>query len=569
MGRYTKIGRRLTVGFSVVVLLTVGIGAMGAWGLRQLLTEVEPITKTDLPGIYYAKTVDGTIARIDGLESQSLAEGIKGYSYVAEQLDAQRETLDYGLAGLREMESNEEFEAREMELERSVEEWLVGHDRFVEMIRSAEERGDEQLLVDARNQAIGTNDEAFGKVEIAATTLTDYAVEQAEEQEKMMLSTQATIEIIIIIAVVLAIVCSVAITTVITRSVTGPINEAVALVGVLADGDLTRDIDVKGRDEISHMLTAMQRMNEELRSVISGIRTIADNVGSGSQQTSASAQQLSQGATEQAAAAEEVSSSIEQMTANIRQNAENAQQTERIALKAATDVEIGGEAVSHTVDAMKEIAGRIVVIEDIARQTNMLALNAAIEAARAGEHGKGFAVVAAEVRKLAESSQSAATEITKLAASSVTVAEQAGSMLAQLVPDIQKTAELVQEISASSAEQDRGAEQISRSIMQLDYVIQQNASAAEEMASTAEELSGQSEQMQEAVGFFKINESAFKTYRQMPVAAAGPGATRTVTGPNSGLRVDAKTHASSGIAKDVNLDMRGGGDDADKEFESF
>jgi len=196
---------------------------------------------------------------------------------------------------------------------------------------------------------------------------------------------------------------------------------------------------------------------------------------------------------------------MEQMSANIRQNADNAAQTEKIAIKSAEAAKEGGKAVEETVGAMKEIASKINIIEEIARQTNLLALNAAIEAARAGEHGKGFAVVASEVRKLAERSQRAAGEISELSAKSVNVAVRAGDLLAKMVPDIQRTAELVQEISISSREQDSGAEQINKAIQQLDQVIQQNASAAEEMSSTAEELAGQAVQMQGAITFFKAS----------------------------------------------------------------
>ncbi len=273
----------------------------------------------------------------------------------------------------------------------------------------------------------------------------------------------------------------------------------------IAKGNLV--VSVKERSAEDELMRALATMVEKLTTVVSDVRSAADNVAAGSQQLSSSSQEMSQGATEQAASAEEVSSSMEEMVSNIRQNADNAQQTEKIALKAAQDAKEGGRAVVETVSAMKEIANKISIIEEIARQTNLLALNAAIEAARAGEHGKGFAVVASEVRKLAERSQLAAGEINKLSATSVEVAERAGEMLTRIVPDIQKTAELVSEINAASNEQNGGAEQINKAVQQLDQVIQQNASAAEEMSSTCEELSGQAEQLQETISFFRTADS--------------------------------------------------------------
>ena len=257
-----------------------------------------------------------------------------------------------------------------------------------------------------------------------------------------------------------------------------------------------------------------------MRSIARSVQELekaTEHVAAGSQELSSGSETLSQGASEQATAAEEASSSMEQMSSNIRQNADNAHQTEKIAQKSASDAREGGKAVAATVIAMKEIAGKISIIEEIARQTNLLALNAAIEAARAGDHGKGFAVVASEVRKLAERSQQAAAEIGNLSTHNVQVAEQAGEMLARLVPDIQRTAELVQEISAASREQDAGAEQINKAIQQLDATIQQNASAAEEMASTSEELASQADQLRDIIAFFRVKKERvallWKLYR--------------------------------------------------------
>ena len=348
-----------------------------------------------------------------------------------------------------------------------------------------------------------------------------------------------------------------------------PLAQGVDVADKLAEGDLNVSIDVSSDDEIGRLQKAMKNMVESLTDIVGEVQNAVSSVASGSEELSATSEQMSQGATQQAASAEQASASMEQMSGNIRQNADNAQQTERLAVQAAEDAEQGGQAVAKTVVAMKEIADKILIIEEIARQTNMLALNAAIEAARAGDHGKGFAVVADAVRKLAERSQSAASEISNLSTSSVEIAENAGEMLNKIVPDIRKTSELVQEINAASAEQSTGADQINTALQQLDQVIQQNASSSEEMSSTAEELSAQAEQLQQAISSFRVGR------RKIRSQAAPQGKNRPDTDlPNSGMDSrDAKPTTITnkqdtlGQVRGFALDM--GDDSLDDDFEKY
>jgi methyl-accepting chemotaxis protein len=296
----------------------------------------------------------------------------------------------------------------------------------------------------------------------------------------------------------------------ITRSVLnqlgGEPDYAREMVARLAEGDLTMQVMTNPKDNTS-LLFAMKQMIERLTQVVTDVNGGAQALASASEEVSATAQSLSQAASEQAAGVEETSASIEQMTSSIAQNTENAKITDGMASKAANDAVSGGEAVNATVEAMKQIAKKIGIIDDIAAQTNLLALNAAIEAARAGEHGKGFAVVAAEVRKLAERSQVAAQEIGEVAGNSVELAEKAGRLLAEIVPNIRKTSDLVQEITAASTEQSSGVGQINSAVGQLNTTTQQNASSSEELAATSEEMSSQAEQLQQTMSFFKLDSS--------------------------------------------------------------
>ncbi len=323
--------------------------------------------------------------------------------------------------------------------------------------------------------------------------------------------------ILIFVTVFLGLLIATFLGIIITRTITSGINKSVDFAEQITKGNLGSDVDetlLEQKDEIGQLSRALQKMVDQLRNIIGDILGSADNIASASLQISGTSQQMSQGASEQASSAEEVSSSMEQMVANIQQNTDNAMQTEKIAIQAAEAVKKGASSTDIAVKSMKEIANKISIIGDIAYQTNMLALNAAVEAARAGEHGKGFAVVAEEVRKLAERSQRAADEIDGLSERGIKLSDEASEQLSVIVPEIEKTAKLVQEIAAASMEQNSGADQVNSAVQQLNSVIQQNAAASEEMASSSEELSGQAEQTKEVVSFFKIDNQTRKAIRK-------------------------------------------------------
>ncbi|HWT58219.1 MAG TPA: methyl-accepting chemotaxis protein [Rhizobium sp.] len=347
---------------------------------------------------------------------------------------------------------------------------------------------------------------------------------------------------------------------------TANLRNTATIANQISNGDLM--VSPKPLSEKDTLGIALEQMVERLRGVVADAISAAENVSAGSQELSASSEQVSQGASEQAASAEEASASMEEMAANIKQNADNAAQTEKIARQSAKDAEASGDAVTRAVQAMRTIAEKIGIVQEIARQTDLLALNAAVEAARAGEHGKGFAVVASEVRKLAERSQSAAAEISSMSGDTVKAAQEAGDMLGRLVPDIRKTAELVAEISAACREQDVGAAQINEAIQQLDKVTQQNAGASEQMSATSEELASQAEELQASIAFFKVDTAGNRQSRtpvaRLTVRSPAPGAARKAASKNPAAnRVASQQARVKGFALDLSM---GGPDDGDVEF---
>lgn len=353
---------------------------------------------------------------------------------------------------------------------------------------------------------LGTDAYQIAVPVVVGQTTTPWSFRVSVPTERMMAAVIEMRTIAIIIGVVSILVVGSILTWCIRTWVLNPVNTARAAAQRLAEGDLRVAIDARGKDEIAQLLGAMKSMSEKLVGIIVNIRSSAQELVQSSEQIGSTSQSLSQAATQQAATVEETSASVEQISAAVAQNSDNARATDGIASSSAKSAAEGGDAVRETVLAMRQIADKIKLVDEIAYQTNLLALNAAIEAGRAGEHGKGFAVVAAEVRKLAQRSQLAAQDIGSVASKSVQLAERAGSLLDEMLPSIRKTADLVQEISAASSEQATGLEQINAAVGQMAQTTQVNASSAEELNSTAEEMSNQAIQLQEMMEFFIIDE---------------------------------------------------------------
>jgi methyl-accepting chemotaxis protein len=374
--------------------------------------------------------------------------------------------------------------------------YIPHEDEFIRMVEANDlEQARKQFIDKARPEQLAYLSEVY--------KLAEYEVKQMADDRQAAKLAYANGRTVILTVVGVLMLLSIFLAFWITRGITTPVQAMVACLGEAAQGNLTKRSDFKSKDEIGEMADAFNGFLEKLEKVIVEVKGGAGSISSAAQQVSSSSSSLSQGTSEQAASVEETTSSLEEMSASISQNSDNSRQMEVVATKGAREADDSGKAVKQTVDAMKSITEKINIIDEIAYQTNLLALNASIEAARAGEHGRGFAVVATEVRKLAERSQTAAKEISNLATDSVKVAEHSGKLLSELVPSIQKTADLVKEVAAASREQSSGVNQINKAMVQVDQVTQRNASFAEELSSTAEEMASQSEALLQLTNFFK------------------------------------------------------------------
>ena len=517
-----NIAAQLAFGYLAMIAFIAGIALTGFLNMRVIMDRLADMHETKLPSVDALDQADRDLQQLLVAERSLL-------SLPAEDPRAKDQIADIDENFQQSKERAEKFFALSSGAEEKIlfdkyladrAAWEPLSKRIVALVSAGD-------LAGASALSFGQAAAGFEAMRENLNQLQELTLSKAEANKAEAAGAFSTSVAVLIAFAIAAIVAAVFIAYLIASGIVRSLSAAVSLADSIASGDLTARISdrfLTRGDELGSLARALDQMSRRLAEIVGSIDEAAVGIQGEAGQVSTSAQSVSQGAAEQASSVEELSSSMEEMVSGIRQNADNASETGRISLAAANEGARGGEAVAETVSAMKEISGKIAIIEEIARQTNLLALNAAIEAARAGEAGKGFAVVASEVRKLAERSQRSAGEITSLSGRSMKVAEEAGQVIGRIVPDIRKTNELVQEIVASNREQESGASQINSAVLQMDEVIQQNASSSEELASMAEELSAQSQTLRDTVGFFKVSRSAER--RTEPASAGRPAASR-------------------------------------------
>ena len=492
---------------SIMLILILGTALMGLRNLNTLNHNVKELYERRVVAIQQLQAVSDAYAVniVDAVNKANL--GIITWERAIEELNLATKIVQENWGGYIEAanfnEEEQKMVAKADEMRNASS--LPTFQRARELLGLKPSADNQQLLNIFIAKQLYSGIEPYTDV---ISELIDLQLKEAAVLDRQSDALFRASKITTLIVLLISVLFAVSISYLIISSITGGIKRGVAFAGKVASGDLTESVESEftdRKDEIGQLSKALNAMVKRLQEIVGEILAGAEGIAKASQQMSATSQQLSQGANEQASSVEEVSSSMEQMVANIQQNTDNSQQTEKIALVAKEGIQSGSQATNTAVEAMKSIAERIRIINDIAFQTNILALNAAVEAARAGEHGRGFAVVAAEVRKLAERSKIAADEIDEMSRSGVSISEQAGKELEILVPEIEKTAQLVQEIAASSLEQNSGADQVNQALQQLNNVTQQNAAASEQLASSSQELASQAEQLKDIISYFTMN----------------------------------------------------------------
>jgi methyl-accepting chemotaxis protein len=569
-------------------LIAVGLGLFAISKIETIRQSSDEVALRSLPKIYLVGKIQYNVQRgltllyehIDSNSPEEMAE-----------IERQLQTIAEENSGLLTDYQKLVVTEKGRELFTNAKSTREAFNNYRQEILTISRKGTPAATKEAKDMLAAKGIPLFAKAIEAQNAITSHEKEAADSAAVEQASVVGTARVAIYTGLGIAVAVAIGIALFIVGGITRPLKSAVDVVQLVSQGELPDDVRVDSTDELGQMLTALngmtgnlrkaagiavsisrgdltveaaslserdvlgqaqKQMLENLRRTVLEVSQAASAVASGSEEMSATSQQLAQGASEQAASAEECSASMEEMGTSIQQNADNAKQTDKLASKAAQDAVSSGEAVSHTVHAMREIAEKISIIDEISRKTDLLALNAAVEAARAGEHGKGFAVVASEVRKLAERSQAAAAEISRLTTDGVLRADEAGKMLSQLVPDIRKTAELVREITAASAEQGVGTNQVAKGMQQLDQVIQTNASAAEEMSGAAAELSSQAESLQTSISFFQVDHRhAQSSSRSSLQRRNNDSSRRQITAkvpikPHKGFDLDLSTEHSAG-----------------------
>ncbi len=486
----------------IVLLLVGGIGYYYTHKVAQVSMalvdeDADPVLKSDAIDKNLWETWQRLIVHTGIVEWEAMLKLETEFHQLEEEIDSAYQALQL------QHKTLDNYAHYQSDLENFLSAWQAYRQAGAKILEMSKDytKGDamQSILKDARP--------SFNQMRENLRSLVDKHIAHMTQLRSIAVSAQNESNWMLIGMTALVSVLTLSFMFIVGHGIVQRINIAMATTRRISEGDLTTVIEHSGKDEISHLLTAMHKMSGKLQEILSEVRGKSIMLSSAAEELSSTSQHMSQGATEQAAGVEQTTSSLEQMTASIEANTASAKDTDRLAQQAARQAETGGQAVTEAVQAIRQITDKIGVIEEIAYKTNLLALNAAIEAARAGEHGRGFAVVASEVQKLAESSQKAAKEISNLAAENLRVAEQAGKLIEAVVPDIKRTSELVKEIAAASEEQAGGVSQVNNAMMQLDQVSQQNASSAEQLSATAEEVSGQAAHLQQIIEFFRLPEN--------------------------------------------------------------